>query len=76
MCFVFCGEMLTHNCYRLSENNEDVIGSYRPYSPLLYCCCEHNILFKFQDNLKREAVGIWKCKACQKTITGGAWTVR
>ncbi|KAH0480146.1 MAG: hypothetical protein KVP17_004218 [Porospora cf. gigantea B] len=22
---------------------------------------------------KREAVGIWKCKACKKTMAGGAW---
>lgn len=25
--------------------------------------------------MKREAVGIWKCKACHKTVAGGAWTV-
>ena len=25
--------------------------------------------------MKRQAVGIWKCKACQKTVAGGAWTV-
>ncbi len=25
--------------------------------------------------MKRLAVGIWKCKACQKTVAGGAWTV-
>ncbi|KAF7794306.1 hypothetical protein EIP86_005440 [Pleurotus ostreatoroseus] len=27
------------------------------------------------DSVKRQAVGIWKCKACQKTVAGGAWTV-
>ena len=25
--------------------------------------------------MKRRAVGIWSCKACKKTIAGGAWTV-
>lgn len=28
-----------------------------------------------QDSVKRQAVGIWKCKACKKIIAGGAWTV-
>ncbi|PPQ62867.1 hypothetical protein CVT24_006265 [Panaeolus cyanescens] len=28
-----------------------------------------------KDSVKRTAVGIWHCKACRKTIAGGAWTV-
>merc|ERR1712227_139781 len=28
-----------------------------------------------KDCVKREAVGIWTCKACRKTVTGGAWVV-
>ncbi|KAG8799637.1 60S ribosomal protein L43 [Serendipita sp. 398] len=28
-----------------------------------------------QDSVKRTAVGIWHCRACRKTIAGGAWTV-
>jgi len=28
-----------------------------------------------KDTVKRQAVGIWKCKACKKSIAGGAWTV-
>ena len=24
--------------------------------------------------MRRDAVGIWKCKKCSKTIAGGAWT--
>ncbi|EIW79309.1 60S ribosomal protein L43 [Coniophora puteana RWD-64-598 SS2] len=28
-----------------------------------------------KDSVKREAVGIWKCKSCKKVIAGGAWTV-
>ena len=29
----------------------------------------------FQDNMKRKAVGIWKCgtKNCGITVAGGAW---
>ena len=28
-----------------------------------------------KDAVKRKAVGIWECKACKKTIAGGAWTL-
>jgi len=28
-----------------------------------------------KDAVKRQAVGIWNCKACRKTTAGGAWTV-
>lgn len=28
-----------------------------------------------KDAVKRQAVGIWHCKACKKTTAGGAWTV-
>ena len=28
-----------------------------------------------KDSVKRTAVGIWHCKACRKTVAGGAWTV-
>ncbi|KAI6010686.1 putative RPL43B-60S large subunit ribosomal protein, partial [Pisolithus orientalis] len=31
-------------------------------------------LFSF-DSVKRQAVGIWSCRSCKKTIAGGAWTV-
>ncbi|KAH7885860.1 putative RPL43B-60S large subunit ribosomal protein [Phlebopus sp. FC_14] len=27
------------------------------------------------DSVKRQAVGIWHCRSCKKTIAGGAWTV-
>ncbi|XP_074659192.1 large ribosomal subunit protein eL43 [Tubulanus polymorphus] len=26
-----------------------------------------------KDAMKRQAVGIWHCKGCKKTIAGGAW---
>lgn len=29
-----------------------------------------------KNALKREAVGIWKCKACFRGIAGGAWVPR
>ena len=28
-----------------------------------------------KDSVKRTAVGIWHCRACKKTVAGGAWTV-
>ncbi|XP_063933428.1 large ribosomal subunit protein eL43-like [Zophobas morio] len=28
-----------------------------------------------KDCVKRKAVGIWSCKACRKTIAGGAYVV-
>eukprot|EP00292_Cryptomonas_paramecium_P000804 CAMPEP_0113686668 /NCGR_PEP_ID=MMETSP0038_2-20120614/15430_1 /TAXON_ID=2898 /ORGANISM="Cryptomonas paramecium" /LENGTH=92 /DNA_ID=CAMNT_0000607041 /DNA_START=86 /DNA_END=364 /DNA_ORIENTATION=+ /assembly_acc=CAM_ASM_000170 len=28
-----------------------------------------------KDSVKRQAVGIWKCKACKKTLAGGAYTM-
>lgn len=29
-----------------------------------------------KDAVKRQAVGIWHCGSCRKTISGGAWVVR
>ncbi|KAG8852681.1 60S ribosomal protein L43 [Tulasnella sp. 330] len=28
-----------------------------------------------KDTVKRTHVGIWHCRACKKTIAGGAWTM-
>ena len=28
-----------------------------------------------KNTVKRHSVGIWNCKACKKTVAGGAWTV-
>ena len=28
-----------------------------------------------KDSVKRDAVGIWTCKGCRKTIAGGAYTM-
>jgi len=28
-----------------------------------------------KDSVKRQAVGIWKCRSCRKTVAGGAWTM-
>lgn len=32
-------------------------------------------LISYQDSVKRQAVGIWHCRSCKKTVAGGAWTV-
>jgi large subunit ribosomal protein L37Ae len=29
-----------------------------------------------KDAVRRQAVGIWNCGSCRKTISGGAWVVR
>lgn len=29
-----------------------------------------------KDAVRRQAVGIWHCGSCRKTISGGAWVVR
>ncbi|KAJ3126218.1 60S ribosomal protein L43 [Nowakowskiella sp. JEL0407] len=36
---------------------------------------KYTCTFCGKDAVKRQAVGIWKCRGCQKTIAGGAWTV-
>ncbi|KAI0029953.1 putative RPL43B-60S large subunit ribosomal protein [Vararia minispora EC-137] len=28
-----------------------------------------------KDSVKRQAVGIWNCRACKKSMAGGAWTL-
>ena len=34
---------------------------------------KYNCQFCGKDQVKREAIGIWKCKACLRTMCGGAW---
>jgi len=36
---------------------------------------KYTCTFCGKDSVKRQAVGIWKCRACRKTVAGGAWTV-
>lgn len=36
----------------------------------------YTCMFCGKDSLKRSAVGVWKCKGCNKTIAGGAYVVR
>ncbi|TNJ29282.1 Ribosomal protein L37a [Giardia muris] len=31
--------------------------------------------FCAKDKVRRSACGIWKCRACEKTIAGGAYTL-
>ena len=28
-----------------------------------------------KDNVKRQAIGIWKCGSCLRSVVGGAWSV-
>ncbi|KAJ1859589.1 60S ribosomal protein L43 [Coemansia sp. RSA 1822] len=28
-----------------------------------------------KSNVRRTAVGIWKCGSCRRTVAGGAWTL-
>jgi large subunit ribosomal protein L37Ae len=34
---------------------------------------KYNCQFCGKDQVKRQAIGIWKCKACLRTIVGGSW---
>merc|ERR1712216_416524 len=36
---------------------------------------KYQCTFCGKTNVKRQAVGIWHCKSCQKTMAGGAWTL-
>ncbi|KAI9227799.1 MAG: ribosomal protein L37a [Piptocephalis tieghemiana] len=36
---------------------------------------KYTCAFCGKDAVKREAVGIWKCRGCKKTLAGGAYTV-
>ncbi|CAG8674279.1 23875_t:CDS:2 [Cetraspora pellucida] len=36
---------------------------------------KYTCAFCGKETVKRKAVGIWKCRACNKVVAGGAWTV-
>eukprot|EP00048_Salpingoeca_helianthica_P014273 m.220925 g.220925 ORF g.220925 m.220925 type:complete len:93 (+) comp15677_c0_seq1:55-333(+) len=36
---------------------------------------KYTCVFCGKDSMKRTCVGIWQCKACRKTVAGGAWSV-
>ncbi|CAG8463641.1 231_t:CDS:2 [Dentiscutata erythropus] len=36
---------------------------------------KYTCTFCGKETVKRKAVGIWKCRACNKIVAGGAWTV-
>lgn len=52
------------------------------------CTCMHGIFrcicsnyfyvlnVNLQTKMKRQAVGIWHCGSCRKTVAGGAWTYK
>ncbi|EOD36046.1 hypothetical protein EMIHUDRAFT_362722 [Emiliania huxleyi CCMP1516] len=35
----------------------------------------YTCVFCGKDSIKRVATGIWHCKACKKTVAGGAYTL-
>ncbi|KAF9337196.1 60S ribosomal protein L43 [Podila minutissima] len=36
---------------------------------------KYTCTFCGKDSVKRQAVGIWNCRGCKKTMAGGAWTL-
>ncbi|KAG9063397.1 60S ribosomal protein L43 [Linnemannia hyalina] len=36
---------------------------------------KYTCTFCGRDAVKRQSVGIWKCRGCKKTMAGGAWTL-
>eukprot|EP00389_Voromonas_pontica_P002323 GDKH01003445.1.p1 GENE.GDKH01003445.1~~GDKH01003445.1.p1 ORF type:complete len:109 (-),score=25.88 GDKH01003445.1:69-395(-) len=36
---------------------------------------KYTCTFCGKDTVKRDAVGIWKCRGCKRTMAGGAWTL-
>ncbi|KAF9581311.1 60S ribosomal protein L43 [Lunasporangiospora selenospora] len=36
---------------------------------------KYTCTFCGRDAVKRQAVGIWGCRGCKKTMAGGAWTL-
>ncbi|GAB6030593.1 60S ribosomal protein L37A [Chamberlinius hualienensis] len=34
---------------------------------------KYTCTFCGKETMKRKVVGIWTCKACRKTVAGGAW---
>ncbi|KAF9585758.1 60S ribosomal protein L37A [Lunasporangiospora selenospora] len=36
---------------------------------------KYTCTFCGRDAVKRQAVGIWSCRGCKKTMAGGAWTL-
>ncbi|KAJ1652957.1 60S ribosomal protein L43 [Dispira simplex] len=36
---------------------------------------KYQCTFCGKNSVKRQAVGIWQCRGCKKTMAGGAWTL-
>lgn len=41
--------------------------------PSACCLLSLPMAIHHQESMKRTCVGIWRCKACHKTVAGGAW---
>ena len=37
---------------------------------------KYTCYFCGKDSVRRQAVGIWKCRSCRKTLAGGAWVMK
>ena len=48
---------------------------YSHQSLLSIFSAKYTCTFCGKDSVKRQSVGIWKCKGCSKTMAGGAWTL-
>jgi len=61
-------EITQHATYTCSFCGKVSIVSYCTQGEVLFCTF-------IKDSVRREAVGIWHCRACRKTVAGGAWVV-
>jgi ribosomal protein eL43 len=62
--------LLTHLSYRYGASLRKQVKKMEITQHARYICT-----FCGKNTVKRHSVGIWNCKACKKTVAGGAWTV-
>src|ERR1700728_3865151 len=62
--------LLTHLSYRYGASLRKQVKKMEITQHARYICT-----FCGKNTVKRHSVGIWNCKACKKTVAGGAWPV-
>src|SRR5437763_202372 len=62
--------LLTHLLRRYGASLRKQVKKMEITQHARYICT-----FCGKNTVKRHSVGIWNCKACKKTVAGGAWTV-